>query len=335
VDCADAAHASTGVYGINDVITNASSEVCFWLPDTGGGGTAMGTVGLTADGLGYERAYVRLGTPQPQTLVAAPTLVSVTPFETAAPLTGEVALTFSGAMNTAAPGARIRLIPEAGAPVTLGPGTWSQGGAVYTAPYGGLAPLTPYTVEISGFRTGISSLALPLDDTYGFTTGGSFTATLTPSSYDFGSLDKGYTSPTHTFTITNTGTGTLSGLTVFLEGPDAVAFASALAPSGLASSGLSPQAAYTLAPGQHVTVEAHPVEGLAARSAPYTAALRVTASNDIDLAAPLSFTVKAPAGPLPKSGDASSLVLSALAVALAALGVGAIAIALHRRKTGR
>jgi hypothetical protein len=340
VECVDSVDVPVGVYGIRDVMVDSAGEVYFWLPATGSGGTEVGAVGLVADGLGYELAYPRAEESQEKTLLAAPALASVSPFGAGVVFAGEVVLTFSDTMRGAeATGATIKLVPETGTPITLSAGTWSSGNTVYTASYTGLVPSTVYTVEISGFKTLVSGLTLPSDNTHSFTTENSYAATITPSAYNFGTQEKGYTPLTHAFTITNTGTGTLDDLTVFLEGPDASAFAftSTLAPLGLASSGLTPQATYSLAPGQHLTVEAHPVSGLTPRSASYTATLCVSASPDIDLAAPLTFTVKPSGGgggggTLPKSGDTTSLTLTLTALALAILGTTTIITTLSRRR---
>jgi hypothetical protein len=339
VECTDAPDSATGViYGINDVVTANSGRVCFWLPATGSSGTDVGGVGLVVNGADYELSYARPESAPADKALLEPTITSVEPDGTSEPLNGEIEITFNVGMKTSLAGTgTVVLQPSSGDPITLGAGTWSSDNTVYTASYSGLLPLTSYTIEISGFETSILKLTLPPDDTHRFMTGDSFTATITPSIYNFGTLDKGYTSPVHTFTITNTGSGPLSDLNVFIEGPDATAFTftSALSPLGL-----SPLATYTLAPGQHVTVEAHPVSGLAPRSAPYTATLRVTASDGIDLAAPLSFTVKANGGGggggggnLPNSGDASTLILAVAALTLATLGATAITTATrHRRR---
>jgi hypothetical protein len=177
-----------------------------------------------------------------------------------------------------------------------------------------------------------------------FRTRDSYAVSIDPASKDFGTVTAGYAPPApQQFTITNTGTGMLSDLDVFLDGSDVSSFALTSTPSSLSTSTLSTLATHSLAPGESLTVEAYPVEGLAPRDTPYTALLRVTASDSIDLSVPLSFTVKASSGgggggnsgdggggATPKTGDAAPVLLAALVLSLAILGA-LTAIALQRR----
>jgi LPXTG-motif cell wall-anchored protein len=208
-------------------------------------------------------------------------------------------------------------------------------------PVAGLTPRnTPYeaTLHITGANNILFDIPLSILVT------DSFKLTIDPPTYDFGDGEQGYAPSRHTFTITNTGTGMLSDLDVFLGGSDISSFALTSTPSSLSTSALSPLATHSLAPGQSLTVEAYPIEGLAPRDTPYTALLRVTASDSIDVSVPLSFTVKASSGgggggnsgdggggTTPKTGDAAPVLLAALALSLAILGA-LIAIALRQRR---
>ncbi|MDR1013490.1 MAG: hypothetical protein LBL86_00685 [Coriobacteriales bacterium] len=277
IDCSTTANAAGGAYGINDVTTNTSGNVCFWLPDK-----ASGAVGLVADGSGYELGYTRSGTPgSPQILLAAPQFVSATPVGTDKALKGFVVLTFSGAMDTSS--ATVKLLPTpSGAPLTLSSGIWSSGDTVYTIPYEGLDGETAYKIEVSGFRTDVSGLSLPLDDTNEFTTA-RYTASSLPTSGDFGTVVAGYSTPpsAQQFTVTNTGTVAFTGVNAAIAGVDDTAFE-------VVSPGLSPT---TIATSGTATVSVRPVAGLPARNAPYAATLALTNADGLDFEVDLSFTV--------------------------------------------
>jgi LPXTG-motif cell wall-anchored protein len=243
-------------------------------------------------------------------------------------------------------------------------------------PVAGLAPSdTAYKATLHLTGDGGFVLDIPLSFTVE-----TFKATIDPPDGNFGTEEAGYAPRTLTFTITNTGSGPLAGLDVFLEGQegqDISAFSldsvlsplevaplgitsSELSPSGLSPSGtfslefssleltpsdlssleFTPFAVYSLAPGQHLTVTAHPTEGLAPRNTPYTSTLRVTAPNGIDLSVTLSFAVKASggggggSGTLPRTGDSLTLPLVAVGLTFAVLGAGGLVVAVRRRRTG-
>ena len=91
----------------------------------------------------------------PIAIGAVPMIVSIAPANAATdvPISGNVVITFSEAMNTAIAGTVV-LNDGTNPPVTLVPtaATWSAGNTVYTIPYSGLANNTAYTITVSGFE---------------------------------------------------------------------------------------------------------------------------------------------------------------------------------------
>jgi hypothetical protein len=333
VACATTPDANTGVYGIRDVWTNAASAVCFWLPTNP---AANAGVGLSTTALSYELSYPRDMTAQIKTLSDKVAVDTVLPAGDAQATAGVVTVRFSVAMDTATSGT-VRLIRASGA-TELSGGIWSDD-ITWTIPYGGLAFGTAYTIELSGFRSAQSGLILPLDVSHVFYTVDSLILTISPSSKDFGSTRQGYGPITpQLFTLTNTGTATLSDLTATLSGADASAFeiTTALSVDSLAS-------------GESTTMGIRPKAGLAARTSTYGAALDIAhgSASTTPVSAALTFTVKdktpTPTPPtpnppqpqpptpdggggstLPPTADTAALPLAAAAL-LAACGLGALA----------
>lgn len=90
--------------------------------------------------------------PSAKTVAFAPLVLSVTPGDGAEAflVSGDVAITFSEAMNTSA--GTVSLTASNGSPILLTGGTWSNGNTTYTAAYSGLAYNTVYTLAVSGFE---------------------------------------------------------------------------------------------------------------------------------------------------------------------------------------
>jgi hypothetical protein len=128
----------------------------------------------------------------------------------------------------------------------------------------------PYTMpdQTVNWYAGYSEVEVPL--TYQFT--------LTPETVDFGTLQTGYqTSPNTTFTITNTGTGTLSDIKASLDDANFSLDSSTMETS--------------LAPGKTTSFELAPKLGLKAGT--YDTTIAATADNSAAGSATASFTVKA------------------------------------------
>ena len=105
-----------------------------------------------------------------------------------------------------------------------------------------------------------------------------FSASINPTSKTFDTAEVGYDNATmaQVFTITNTGTGQITGLTASLGG------------ANFWTPGLSDT---TIEPGGSVTIGVRPRNNLLPNTAPYTDTLTVTGSNGINFSVPLSFTV--------------------------------------------
>jgi hypothetical protein len=183
--------------------------------------------------------------------------------------------------------------------------------------------------------------------------------TLDPPSLDFGEIKAGSAPSTHTLTLTNAGNSTLSGINIFLEGKDPKAFvltvgapsvldiasADALVTPALITPAsidshqtLTTLAAYSLAPGEYITINAAPESGLSARQEPYTATLRITTTEGTDLSAPLSFKVDAASSggssnsTTPQTGDGQGPALLGIALVLTLISMAAFALALVLRR---
>ena len=126
-----------------------------------------------------------------------------------------------------------------------------------------------------------------------------YTATINPTSRTFTGATVGYGSQTvQVFTITNTGTGTLTSLVAALTTGTAFEISTALSGASAASGGT-------------VTVSVRPKTGLTA--ATYTDTLKITGDNGISISVALSFTVSpvggstpGPSGPPAGSGTTAS-----------------------------
>jgi|GEM_PF-6976254 len=108
-----------------------------------------------------------------------------------------------------------------------------------------------------------------------------FSATASPTNHTFETAEVGYNNAAmvQTFTITNTGTGHITGLTASLGGQD------------FWTPGLS---ASSIEPGSSATIGIRPRNLLPARAQPYTDTLTITGNNGISFTIPLSFTVIEP-----------------------------------------
>ena len=106
-------------------------------------------------------------------------------------------------------------------------------------------------------------------------------ATISPTSMTFATVQEGYSNfaMDEVFTVTNTGTEDITGLTASL---------------GSSFFEISEWFPYvTVTSGSALSVSVRPVEGLGARNTPYTDVLTVTGDNIDPLTVPLSFTVSA------------------------------------------
>lgn len=99
-----------------------------------------------------------------------PSVTGVTPGGTGAPVSGNIAITFSEAMDTTVADA-VYLSADGGTTYgsALSGGSWSVGNTVYTVPYSGLSYSTEYTVKIEDF-TDAAGNTMAADSTHGFTT---------------------------------------------------------------------------------------------------------------------------------------------------------------------
>lgn len=138
---------------------------CGYTATTGADGSytvravAAGTHTVTAALSGYQNASVTgvtVTADQTTSSVAltagegvAPTVSSVSPSGIGIPVSGNIAVTFSEAMNTNTTAGAVSLD---GGTTALTGGSWSAGNTVYTAAYSGLSYFTEYTATISGFK---------------------------------------------------------------------------------------------------------------------------------------------------------------------------------------
>lgn len=93
-----------------------------------------------------------------------PTVSSVTPNGTGVSVSGNIAITFSEAMDAVAGTVSL----NGGAALTGG--SWSSDSKTYTVPYSALAYATAYTVTVSGFKDTAGN-TIAADSTHTFTTG--------------------------------------------------------------------------------------------------------------------------------------------------------------------
>ncbi|MGI6422806.1 MAG: S-layer homology domain-containing protein [Syntrophomonadaceae bacterium] len=102
--------------------------------------------------------------------ITPPTVTGVTPDGAGVSISGNIAITFSEAMDNTAAGA-VYLSDDGGTtydPALTG-GSWSAGDTVYTIPYSGLSYSTAYTVKIQGFED-VAGHTMATDSTHSFTT---------------------------------------------------------------------------------------------------------------------------------------------------------------------
>jgi uncharacterized repeat protein (TIGR02543 family) len=147
-------------------------------------------------------------------------------------------------------------------------------------PANGLAAnAVPYTDTLR--ITGDNGINLSVSLSFTVSEMPTFTVMAEPSSKTFDTVLEGYsnTALAQEFTIRNTGTGRLTGLSASLGSSDFVI-----------SSNLSTDSVNT---GNAVRVSVTPANGLAARATPYTDTLTITGDNGIFFTIPLSFTVNA------------------------------------------
>jgi uncharacterized repeat protein (TIGR02543 family) len=160
----DSTLATGSPYGIDGVKTNASGQVCFWLPQNSDTNAGVGLV--TRDSTSYESVYTRTLTSETQTLAGV--FASTSPTGTGEPLSGNVVLTFSTEMN-ATPGTVELDIAKSGSETLTG-GTWSSGNTIFTIPYSDLNPNTEYNILTYYFKTSRTGI-LVYPDYQSFTTG--------------------------------------------------------------------------------------------------------------------------------------------------------------------
>jgi LPXTG-motif cell wall-anchored protein len=169
-----------------------------------------------------------------------------------------------------------------------------------------------------------------------------YSATLTPTIYDFGKASEGYSASTlvRSFTLTNTGTATVNSISYYLDGANAASFEIVNTPAA------------QLAPGASTIIEVQPLAGLdiAAYEAELVASLFRTgyaplphipvAPAPLVLNSTLSFEVtpaESPTeptepkteDPTPSTGDAQSSALIGIA---GVLGVAGITLVTRRKR---
>ena len=126
--------------------------------------------------------------------------------------------------------------------------------------------------------TGDSGISLTASLSFTVNAALTYTATINPTSKTFSAATAGYSAQTaQAFTIQNTGTGTITGLSAALSGTN-FEISTELSATSAAS-------------GSSVTISVRPKTGLTANT--YTDTLTVTGDNGISLTASLSFTVNA------------------------------------------
>jgi hypothetical protein len=273
VACATTPDANTGVYGIRDVWTNVASAVCFWLPANpavppaesfAGVGLAVEVASVSTP---FELSWARSEAAQTQTLLAGDYLGTVIPSGSGVVAQGgNVTVSFTVAMDTTSGTVEL----EAGSDTqTLSGGSWSTDNKTFSIAYTNLLRQTNYTIALSGFKTGVLKTAVPANSAHSFTTGESWSASITLASKNFGTVSAGYGEITpQVFTITNTGTATLTDLAATLSGTDASAFEIAV-----------PFSFTSLPSGASATIGIRPKTGLAAQVLAYTAQLNITCGS--------------------------------------------------------
>ncbi|ADY55364.1 S-layer domain-containing protein [Syntrophobotulus glycolicus DSM 8271] len=103
-------------------------------------------------------------TTEPEPDTTNPTVASVAPSGANAPISGNMTVTFSEAMNTSA-----GTVSLDGGITSLTGGSWTVGSTVYTVPYALLGYSTEYTLSISGFEDTAGN-PMTADNSHSFTT---------------------------------------------------------------------------------------------------------------------------------------------------------------------
>lgn len=114
----------------------------------------------------------------------APTVLGVSPLGKGASTSGNIAITFSEAMDTASAGT----VSLDGGSILLTGGSWSADARTYTVPYSGLSYGKAYTVAISGFRDEAGN-TMAAYSTHGFTTMATAIVTVSITGHITGYLD--------------------------------------------------------------------------------------------------------------------------------------------------
>ncbi|HOO27127.1 MAG TPA: Ig-like domain-containing protein, partial [Lachnospiraceae bacterium] len=152
-------------YGTTDMAAAAGGYLYIWLPDgakttavqaeTGAYTGLVTTITAgTATGLFSKTADTEL-----------PTIETVSPDGTGAPLNGEIAITFGETMHTTTAGS----VSFDGGTTVLSSGNWSNSNRTYTVSYTALTNNTVYVISVSGFAD-ISGNIMEADSTHSFTT---------------------------------------------------------------------------------------------------------------------------------------------------------------------
>ncbi len=161
---ADCAATASGVFSIDTSTLTAGSYTLKVYSEQANGNTnsdfASDTANFTLVVDGSGNGTITGGTPDD----TAPTVSNVTPGGVDVPVSGNIVITFSEAMNPAAGVGEVKL--NSGTALTGG--SWTSG-TTYTVPYSGLTASTAYTVSISGFQDAAGN-AMDANNTNGFTT---------------------------------------------------------------------------------------------------------------------------------------------------------------------
>lgn len=161
---ADCAATASGVFSIDTSTLTAGSYTLKVYSEQANGNTnsdfASDTANFTLVVDGSGNGTITGGTPDD----TAPTVSNVTPGGVDVPVSGNIVITFSEAMNPAAGVGEVKL--NSGTALTGG--SWTSG-TTYTVPYSGLTASTAYTVIISGFQDAVGN-DMDANNTNGFTT---------------------------------------------------------------------------------------------------------------------------------------------------------------------
>ena len=147
-------------YGAKDMQTDADGKLHLYLP-----AGAVVTAAQAAEGHYLGSVTASSDSAASQGVLTLSSVSGVTPEGTGAPVSGNLAITFLGEMDTSVTGT----VSISGGAALTG-GAWSDGNTVYTVPYSGLSYNTSYTVSVSGFKNAAGN-TIAADNTYSFTTG--------------------------------------------------------------------------------------------------------------------------------------------------------------------